>query len=62
MISKNKFRAYTVYCDYCGDFFDTNEDIPHDAWLEAKAQGWHRTFNEEYLCHYCPDCWEKRYQ
>lgn len=61
-IRKNKFGAYTVYCDECPDFCDTIEVSPNDAWFEAKLSGWNRAFdpNTYSYLHYCPDCWEEK--
>lgn len=60
---KNKFGTITIYCDYCSDFFDTNEDFPSDAWKEAKKAGWKgvypNTYDGEYT-NYCPECWEHK--
>ena len=61
-IQKNKFGDYTVYCDFCSDFYDTIESEMTAAWEEAKSAGWKQQYDPENYCylHYCSDCWEKK--
>lgn len=73
MIRKNKFGTFTIYCDSCSDFFDTNEDSAQDAWEEAKSAGWtrsidinelhelsYRSSGKQDVYHMCPECKEQR--
>lgn len=46
-------------CDKCAETYDASTGVWHDAWTEAKTEGWRAFRLGTDWCHSCPDCSQK---